>query len=302
MVGLDPRWELLPDPIRSRAAASPGTIGERTAGAFEVFCRDLIDAVAPLVAVVKPQVAFFEQLGWPGLQVLRTIMQHARDQGLLVIADAKRGDIGSTATAYAHAWLAGEDDDAAPWPADAVTVNPWLGSDALAPFVDVARERNGGVYVLVRTSNPGAADLQDQTGPSGRLYELVAARVEALASETRGADGFGCVGAVIGATWPEQLSALRTAMPSAPLLIPGYGAQGGSAADVAGGFSPDGLGAVVNSSRGINFAINQSPWKEQYAANKWQDAAAAATRAMIADLAEHTPAGVLSAAHGSADD
>lgn len=295
LVGLDPRWECLPEAIRSRAAASPGTILERTAQAFEVFCREVIDVVSPLVAAIKPQVAFFEQLGHPGLRVLKTVMQQARKQGLIVIADAKRGDIGTTATAYANAWLAGEDDDAAPWPADAVTVNPYLGCDALEPFTQVARQRNGGIYVLVRTSNPGAADFQDLTAGTKPLYEAVAEKVEALSAASRGTDRFGCIGAVVGATWPEQLSTLRAGMPSTPFLIPGFGAQGATAGDVAAAFCEDGLGAIVNNSRGINFAFSQSPWKDQFPAERWQDAVAAATREMIADLAAATPAGALSA-------
>ncbi len=154
LVGIDPRWDMLPASVQLAAAGGRGTIAERTATAFESFSRQIIEIVAPLVPAIKPQVAFFEQLGVPGCRALHAIMTHARRAGLLVIADAKRGDIGSTAEAYADAWLAGEDPEAAAWPADALTVNPYLGSDSLKPFVDVATRRGAGLYVLVRTSNP----------------------------------------------------------------------------------------------------------------------------------------------------
>lgn len=293
LVGIDPRWDLLPDEIRLGSAGSSGTIHERTASAFEAFAKQIIDIVSPLVPAIKPQVAFFEQLGVPGCRALLSIMRYARKSGLVVIADAKRGDIGSTAEAYADAWLAGEDPDAAAWPADALTVNPYPGQDSLQPFVDCAVDRGAGIYVLVRTSNPGAAVFQDRLTDNQPLYGAVAATVQQLSAAHRQDQAFGPVGAVVGATWPEQLLALRTQMPNVPLLIPGYGAQGGTSADSAGAFFPDGLGALVNSSRGINFAWTRKPYSEQFGPARWQDAVAAATRDMIQDLATHTSAGVL---------
>ncbi|MCA9038044.1 MAG: orotidine-5'-phosphate decarboxylase [Planctomycetaceae bacterium] len=293
LVGIDPRWDLLPESIRSSAAGSSGTINERTAYAFESYSRTLIDIVAPLVPAIKPQVAFFEQLGVPGCRALHAVMTHARRAGLIVIADAKRGDIGSTAEAYADAWLAGEDVEAAAWPADALTINPYLGGDTLQPFVRLAAQRNAGVYVLVRTSNPGAKDLQDQISDGAALYERVADQVEELSAQSKKDDAYGAVGAVVGATWPEQLVSLRARMPSVPLLIPGYGAQGGTSADTAGAFDATGMGALVNSSRGINFAWTRQPYADQFGPEKWQDAVAAATRDMIADLATHTSASQL---------
>ncbi|MEZ6041820.1 MAG: orotidine-5'-phosphate decarboxylase [Planctomycetaceae bacterium] len=293
LVGIDPRWDLLPESIRSSAAGSSGTINERTAYAFESYSRTLIDIVAPLVPAIKPQVAFFEQLGVPGCRALHAVMTHARRAGLMVIADAKRGDIGSTAEAYADAWLAGEDVEAAAWPADALTINPYLGGDTLQPFVRLAAQRNAGVYVLVRTSNPGAEDLQDQISDGAALYERVADQVEELSAQSKKDDAYGAVGAVVGATWPEQLVSLRARMPSVPLLIPGYGAQGGTSADTAGAFDATGMGALVNSSRGINFAWTRQPYADQFGPEKWQDAVAAATRDMIADLATHTSASQL---------
>ena len=294
LVGIDPRWESLPLSIRTAAQSRTTNRLERDAWAFECFSKQLIDIVAPLVPAVKPQVAFFEQLGVPGIAALLSVMTYARNAGLIVIADAKRGDIGSTAEAYAQAWLAGEDQDAAAFPADALTINPYLGSDTLQPFADLAHRRNAGLYVLVRTSNPGAVEFQDRVAEGRPLFEVIAQTVQNLSESTRATNGtFGCVGAVVGATWPTQLTTLRQQMPAVPLLIPGYGAQGGTSSDTAGAFNSDGLGAVVNNSQGINFAWHRQPYSEQFGEARWQDAIAAATRDMIADLAQNTPAGKL---------
>ena len=294
LVGIDPRWESLPSSIRSAAESRANNRLERDAWAFESWSKQLIDIVAPLVPAVKPQVAFFEQLGVAGFAALHSVMKYARNMGLIVISDAKRGDIGSTAEAYAQAWLAGEDPDAAALPADALTINPYLGTDSLLPFVQLAHRRNAGLYVLVRTSNPGAAEFQDRISDGRPLFEIIAQTVQTLSESTRAASGtFGCVGAVVGATWPAQLTELRQQMPAVPLLIPGYGAQGGTSSDTAGAFNSDGLGAVINSSRGINFAWQRKPYSEQFGEARWQDAIEAATRDMIADLAQNTPAGKL---------
>ncbi|MEQ9408822.1 MAG: orotidine-5'-phosphate decarboxylase [Fuerstiella sp.] len=289
LVGLDPRWELLPSEIQQMAAAAGGDPLTTQARGFEQFCREIIDIVAPLVAAVKPQVAFFEQLGPAGMTALQAVMQHARAAGLMVIADAKRGDIGSTAQAYADAWLAGEDPGRAPYPADALTVNAYLGTDTLQPFVDAAVERAAGIYVLVRTSNPGATAFQDRTENGLKLFETVADTVQSLNTRYWPELSYGSIGAVVGATWPEELTALRSRMPGTPLLVPGYGSQGGSAADVAGAFDSDGHGALINSSRAINFAWRQAPYAESLAPEKWRDAIEAATRTMIADLKPYRP-------------
>lgn len=294
LVGIDPRWDWLPASVRAEAESRSSNILERNALGFESFSKQLIDIVAPLVPAVKPQVAFFEQLGVPGFRALLSVMQYARKSGLIVIADAKRGDIGTTAEAYADAWLAGENPDAAAWPADALTINPYLGTDTLQPFVKLAQQRGAGLYVLVRTSNPGAAEFQDRIADDKSLFEVVAKTVQELSESTRNADQtFGCVGAVVGATWPTQLQSLRKQMPAVPLLIPGYGAQGGTSSDTAGAFNPDGLGALVNSSRGINFAWQRKPYSEEFGEARWQDAVAAATRDMIADFRQNTPAAAL---------
>jgi len=271
-VGLDPRAKNLPAEL---LAADEKSLSD-LADVYTHFCNGVIDVVAPLVPIVKPQAAFFEELGPSGALALGRVIDHAHSRGLLVIVDAKRGDIGSTAEAYARAYL-GHDS---PWRADCLTVNPYLGDDSLTPFVDVARERGAGIFVLVKTSNPGGRLLQDVESDGRPLYSRVAEHVEGLAAANLGACGYGFVGAVVGATYSEQLVELRRAMPHTWFLVPGYGSQGGTAADVAPAFDANGLGAVVNNSRGIIFAHA----RPEYETVPWQSAVESATRAMIADL------------------
>jgi orotidine-5'-phosphate decarboxylase len=295
LVGLDPRWQLLPEAIRTGAEARSNDPLAARAFAYEEFCKRVIDVVAPLVPAVKPQSAFFEECGPAGVAALRNVIRAARDVGLLVICDAKRGDIGSTAQAYAAAYLAGEDPDAAPFAADALTVNPYMGTDTLGPFIDRATEVGAGLYVLVRTSNPGAGDFQDllvrePSGPDDDaepVFRRVAMRIEQLSRDTIPPDegSYGLVGAVVGATWPRELAELREAMPHVPLLIPGYGSQGGTARDVAAAFDDAGLGALVNSSRGILFAYRSGDLAETCGEAAWEEAVRTATERMIADLA-----------------
>ena len=284
-IGLDPRRESLPPALNATdpAADDPATL----AGIFTEFCRGVIDAVAPLVPVVKPQLACFEALGAPGMTALADIITHARAQGLLVLADGKRGDIGSTAEAYAAGWLAG------PWAADALTVNPYLGLDSIEPFVKTATERAAGIFVLVKTSNPGSKDFQDLTTDGQTIYEHVAAGVEALAARTAGGETYGAVGAVVGATWPKQLDDLRAAMPHAWILVPGFGRQGGRAADVRGAFHADGLGAIVVSARDVIYAHARPEMSDGLTEAQWQTAVERAARDMIERLAADTPAASL---------
>jgi orotidine-5'-phosphate decarboxylase len=289
VVGLDPRFDWLPPDVVASARHHHDDPVAIAAAAFEEFCVRLIDVVAPHVPAVKPQAAFFEEYGPDGCLALARIIRYARKAGLIVICDAKRGDIGSTAEAYARAYLAGDDPTAAIWQADALTVNPYLGSDTLDPFVNVAIERGAGIYVLVRTSNPGAGTFQDRTTEGVPLYRSVAEVVEGLSARWADADGYGPIGAVVGATYPRELAELRQAMPHVPLLLPGYASQGATAADVAGAFDSRGLGAVVNNSRGINFAYRQPKYAEQFGAKRWEAAAEAAVKEMQADLASHIP-------------
>ncbi|MBI1902986.1 MAG: orotidine-5'-phosphate decarboxylase [Planctomycetia bacterium] len=285
LVGLDPRLENIPEPLRRGVERKDRAAAARC---YAEFCRGVIDAVAPLVPAVKPQAAFFEQLGPAGMAALYEVIQFAREAGLVVILDGKRNDIGSTAEAYADAYLG----EASAWQADAVTVSPYLGQDSLLPFVNVAQARHSGVFVLVKTSNPGGGMFQDVLVEGRPMYARVADVVESLAAKTAGPCGYGCVGAVVGATWPAQLAELRSAMPHTWFLVPGYGSQGGKAADVAPAFDESGLGAIVNNSRGLIFAHERKEFA-QFGAAGWQRAVEAAAREMIAELRAHTAAGKL---------
>lgn len=245
----------------------------------------VLDVVAPLVPVVKPQSAFFEACGPAGMSALQRVLRHARTLGLITILDSKRNDIASTAEAYADAafggtLLAGVRHPV--WDADALTINPYLGRDAVEPFLASARKQQAGVFVLVRTSNPGAGQFQDLRCEGKPLYQHVAEAVGVWNRENLGRCGLGDVGAVVGATHPAELAAVRGFLPEAIFLIPGFGAQGGSAADTAPGFRADGLGAVVNSSRGITACFKPDD-------ADWEKAVENATRNAIAALAKDTP-------------
>lgn len=273
-VGLDPRWQQLPAGLLRAGEESLAA----KADAYARFCNAVSDVVAPLVPVVKVQAAFFEELGPLGMTAMSQVILHAQSRGLMVIVDAKRNDIGSTAGAYARGYLGRE---ASAWQADALTVSPYLGDDSLAPFVEVATERGAGVFVLVKTSNPGGGLLQDLSCEGGTIYGRVAAHVERLAAKCAGQCGYGAVGAVVGATYPAQLVELRRAMPHTWFLVPGYGSQGGTAADVASAFDSRGLGAIVNNSRGIIFAHERPDFAQRFGSARWQEAVEAATREMI---------------------
>jgi len=287
VVGLDPRCDQLPSGL---VPADPSDHAQR-AQAYEKFCREVIDVVAPLVPAVKPQAAFFEECGPAGMVALGRVMDHARQQGLLVILDGKRNDIGSTAEAYARGYL-GRDEQSA-WQADALTVNPYLGADGLEPFIQVAADRGAGLFVLVKTSNPGSGMLQDQQVGGKPLYRQVAEYVQQHSEATCGERGYGIVGAVAGATYPRQLAELRAEMPHTWFLVPGFGSQGGTAQDVAPAFDQRGLGAIVNNSRGIIFAHRRAEYRQRFGEGRWQEAVEAATREMIAQLRAETPAGRL---------
>ena len=277
-VGLDPRKKQLPAPIRD---AVTGDSPDQWAAAYTQFCHEIIDVVADKVPCVKPQAAFFEQLGPAGMIALGEVIAYARAAGLLVITDGKRNDIGSTATAYADAYLGTE----SPWGSDSLTVSPYLGRDSIEPFAEVCEARNAGIFVLVKTSNPGGGLLQDRDTEGQSVYQRVAELVTELNADHLGESGYGPIGAVVGATYPEQLVELRSAMPTAWILIPGFGAQGGGADDVKPGFDKQGLGAVVNSSRHIIFAHAREPYCQTFGDQRWQDAVAAATDEMNAQLA-----------------
>jgi orotidine-5'-phosphate decarboxylase len=285
-VGIDPRWELLPVEIRHRHA-NPSLEG--MAAAFEEFSLAVLDLVAHRVPVVKPQTAFFEACGPAGMAAQERVCRRARQLGLITILDAKRNDIASTAQAYADAAFAGTLHEGMRhhvWDVDALTINPYLGRDAVEPFLDGARQTQAGLYVLVRTSNKGAGLFQDLVSGGKPIYRHVADAVRKWTLENLGTTGFGDVGAVVGATHPAELAELRAAAPEVPFLVPGYGAQGGKAADLAAAFRDDGLGAVINSSRGIIAAFEPD---EPY----WKKKIIDATEAAIAELRAVTPMGRL---------
>jgi len=265
-VGLDPRYNQIPGFIVEKH--------KKPADAFLEFNKGIIDSVEDLVPIVKPQIAFYEQYGAEGFRVFEETCKYAQEKGLLVIADAKRNDIGSTAEAYAEAFL-GEEGMAV----DALTVNAYLGLDGIRPFVDACEKNEKGIFVLVKTSNPSSGDLQDRvTADEGMsIAELMANFVDSWGSDCLGENGYRAVGAVVGATYPAELAKLRKVMPAAVFLVPGYGAQGGGAEDVKDAFDANGMGAVVNSSRGVIFAYEKTGGTK-----KGEDYAEAARDAVIA--------------------
>jgi orotidine-5'-phosphate decarboxylase len=288
VVGIDPRPEDLPDGMLDRFPGDRAGV----ARALETFGREVVDVVAPLAPAVKFQAAFYEAYGPEGVAALHATARHAKEQGLIVLIDGKRNDIGSTAEAYARAYLGKVpvgDRFEASWQADALTVNPYLGGDGVAPFVKVAARENKGLFVLVRTSNPSAGDFQDLVADGRPVYRHVAERLAQWAAPHRGESGYSLLGAVVGATYPQQLAELRAALRGVLFLVPGYGTQGGSAQDVAPAFDADGLGAIVNSSRGLTFAYQRPAYRQQFG-DDWRAAIAQAVREMVDDLAIHTPA------------
>jgi len=265
VVGLDPRPAQLPPEFRPAVGAPPEFVAER----IRLFNRQVIQITAPHAVCVKPQIAFYEPLGAAGLGAYLDAVSFARENGLLSIGDIKRGDIGSTAEAYAQAHLG-------PNGADAVTVNPYLGSDSLAPFIQTAAATGRGLFILVKTSNPSACEIQDLLSGGQPVYAHVAQLVERLGAPHVCASGYSLAGAVVGATQKECAASLRRLMPHAFILAPGYGAQGATAQDCAACFHPNGLGAVVNSSRGITFAWEVEPWKSRFGPDRWREAIEAA--------------------------
>jgi len=296
VVGLDPTMKFVPEHIKKKAFAEYGETGKGAAQAVWLYNKAIIDAVYDLIPAVKPQIAMYEQFGVDGLITFQKTVEYCKEKGLVVIGDIKRGDIGSTSEAYAvghlgkvqvgSTWCRGFDEDF-------VTVNPYLGSDGVKPFIKVCQEEKKGIFVLVKTSNPSSGEFQDrlvrcgtkeEEGTDRPLYEIVGEQVAAWGSECMG-DSYSYVGAVVGATYPEQGRILREIMPKAYILVPGYGAQGGKGADLVHFFNQDGLGAIINSSRGIIAAYQQEQYA-QYGAQNFADASRAAVLAMKEDIAQ----------------
>lgn len=266
VAGLDPQISYVPEYIREKAYKEYGKSLKGAAEAIWEYNKGLIDALYDVVPAVKPQSAFYEMYGLPGEEVLHRTIAYAKEKGLYIILDVKRNDIGSTAEAYSKAYLGKVDIDGelvSPCDVDCVTVNPYLGTDGIAPFVEDCKKYDKAIFALVKTSNPSSGELQDLKVGDECIYEKVAQCVNEWNEDTIGSSGYGAVGAVVGATYPEQAAILRKLMPKSYFLVPGYGAQGGGALGVKSCFNEDGLGAIVNSSRGIICAYKKGDWKEE---------------------------------------
>ena len=285
VVGLDPMLSYVPEHIQKKAFDEFGETLEGAAEAIWQFNKEIVDKTYDLIPAVKPQIAMYEQFGIEGLKAYKKTVDYCKSKDLVVIGDIKRGDIGSTSAAYATGHLgkvqvgsktyAGFDEDFA-------TVNPYLGSDGVKPFIDVCKEEKKGLFILVKTSNPSSGEFQDQLINGKPLYELVGEKVAQWGEDHMG-DGYSYIGAVVGATYPEQGEILRKVMPKSFILVPGYGAQGGKGKDLVHFFNEDGLGAIVNSSRGIIAAYKQEAYAK-FGAENFGDASRAAVEAMIADI------------------
>ena len=293
VVGLDPMMKFVPEHIRKAAFAECGETLEGAAEAIWRYNKGIVEAICDLVPAVKPQIAMYEQFGIPGMAAFKKTVDFCKEKGLVVIGDVKRGDIGSTSEAYAVGHLGqvqvgersfyGFDEDFA-------TVNPYLGSDGVKPFLKVCAQEKKGIFVLVKTSNPSSGELQDRLVRDGDrerpLYEIVGGQVAEWGAECMPEEGsYSYVGAVVGATYPEQGRILRKIMPKAFILVPGYGAQGGKGADLAHFFDKDGLGAIVNSSRGIIAAYQQEKYA-RFGGEGYAEASRAAVLAMREDIAQ----------------
>ena len=286
VVGLDPMMKFIPDHIKAEAFENYGVTLEGASEAIWQYNKAIVDEVADLIPAVKPQIAMYEQFGIPGLMAFKKTVDYCKSKDLVVIGDIKRGDIGSTSEAYAVAHLGKVnvgDKSFSAFDEDFATVNPYLGSDGVEPFIKVCREENKGIFVLVKTSNPSSGEFQDRKLSElgdRPLYEVVGEKVAEWGQECMG-DEYSNVGAVVGATYPEMGRILRRIMPRNYILVPGYGAQGGKGADLVHFFNEDGLGAIVNSSRGIIAAYQQDKYKDFGPKNF-----AAASRQAVIDMRE----------------
>jgi len=284
VMGLDPRYDMLPECVRNKYDASL----EGACEAILEYNKALIDATCDIVPAVKPQVAFYEMFGIEGMRVFNETCKYAKEKGMVVIADCKRGDIGSTAQGYSNAFLGktpigGNEVDI--FNVDFVTVNPYMGTDCVKPFVDDCKKYNKGIFVLLKTSNKSSGELQDLVLENGKkIYETVAELVNEWGKDLVGEYGYSSVSSVVGATYPEQLEELRKIMPTSYFLIPGYGAQGGKASDIALGFDNNGLGGIVNASRSLMCAYKSDLWKDKFAEQDYAQATRAEALRMRDEL------------------
>ena len=287
VVGLDPTLKMIPEHIMKAAIAEHGETLEAAGEAIWQFNKAIVDAVYDLIPAVKPQIAMYEQFGIPGLVAFKRTVDYCKEKGLVVIGDIKRGDIGSTSEAYAVGHLGkvtiggktcyGFDEDF-------VTVNPYLGSDGVNPFIKICKEEKKGLFILVKTSNPSSGEFQDQMIGEKTLYQMVGEKVAQWGEDCMG-DDYSYIGAVVGATYPEVGKIMRKVMPKSYILVPGYGAQGGKGKDLAHFFNEDGLGAIINSSRGIIAAYQQEAYAK-FGAENFAEASRQAVLDMQADIAQ----------------
>ncbi len=287
VVGLDPMLNYIPDRVKAKAFAEFGETLEGAAEAIWQFNKEIVDKTYDLIPAVKPQIAMYEQFGIPGLAAFKKTVDYCKEKGFIVIGDIKRGDSGSTSAAYAVGHIGKVQVGSrsyAPFDEDFVTVNPYLGSDGVNPFIDVCKEEKKGLFILVKTSNPSSGEFQDQLIDGRPLYELVGEKVAQWGEGCMG-DEYSYIGAVVGATYPEMGKVLRKIMPKSYILVPGYGAQGGQGKDLVHFFNEDGLGAIVNSSRGIIAAYKQEKYA-RFGAENFGDASRAAVEDMIADISQ----------------
>lgn len=285
VVGLDPMLNYIPEHIQKKAFAEYGETLEGAAEAIWQYNKGIVDATYDLIPAVKPQIAMYEQFGIEGLKAFKKTVDYCKSKDLVVIGDIKRGDIGSTSAAYAVGHLGSVQVGSksyVPFDEDFATVNPYLGSDGVKPFIEVCKEHKKGLFILVKTSNPSSGEFQDQLIDGRPLYELVGEQVARWGEEHMG-DAYSYIGAVVGATYPEMGKILRKLMPKTFILVPGYGAQGGKGADLVHFFNEDGLGAIVNSSRGIIAAYKQDQYSS-FGAENYADASRQAVMDMVADI------------------
>ncbi len=284
VIGLDPRYEMLPKCVTSKYSQDL----EGVAKAIIEFNRNLIDYTCDIIPAVKVQIAFYEMYGIPGMEAFKETCRYAKEKEMVVMADSKRGDIGSTAQGYSNAFLGktviGEKEESI-YDVDFVTVNPYMGTDCVKPFIEDCKKYDKGIFVLVKTSNPSSGELQDLKLENGKeIYSQVAELVEKWGEELRGKDGYSSIAAVVGATYPSQLEQIRKLAPHTYFLIPGYGAQGGKASDIALGFDKNGLGGIVNASRSLMCAYRSDKWKEQYTEENYAKATRAEALRMKEEL------------------
>lgn len=287
VVGLDPMLNYIPEYVQKKAFQEYGETLEGAAEAIWQFNKEIVDQIYDLIPAVKPQIAMYEQFGIPGLVAFKKTVDYCKERGLVVIGDIKRGDIGSTSAAYAVGHVGRVQVGSktyAPFDEDFVTVNPYLGSDGIAPFTKVCKEENKGMFILVKTSNPSSGEFQDRIVNGRPLYEIVGEKVAEWGQEHMG-DEYSYIGAVVGATYPEMGKVLRKIMPKSYILVPGYGAQGGKGKDLVHFFNEDGLGAIVNSSRGIIAAYKQEAYAG-FGPENFGEASRAAVVDMAKDIAQ----------------